>query len=270
MKGLLIKNLMCMKKRIYVFAFLFVGVLIMAIMYVVSAKYGNIALAYQNALAEGGEDEFNIQALSEIVLLVVMILPIAELVDGTKLFASDSKAGFAKVAAGMPLSIGKRVSSFFATTLILLGIGIAADVFIAFVLSVVLADMALISFGDFILSIVVIACVMAMFNALNMLFCIFLGPGKEQKATETTITVITIGLILINIKKVIWFAKDLIITLSKGFNQAEGPEVEISTVFDIIGWIKDKAAVLLIVTLAISALSYVASIFIAKRKRGAV
>ena len=152
----------------------------------------------------------------------------------------------------------------------MLGIGIAADVFIAFVLSVVLADMALISFGDFILSIVVIACVMAMLNALNMLFCIFLGPGKEQKATETTITVITIGLILINIKKVIWFAKNLIITLSKGFNQAEGPEVEISTVFDIIGWIKDKAAVLLIVTLAISALSYVASIFIAKRKRGAV
>ena len=44
MKGLIIKDVMCLKKQLTVFIFVLIGVVAVSIMYVLSAKFGNIAL----------------------------------------------------------------------------------------------------------------------------------------------------------------------------------------------------------------------------------
>ena len=45
MKGLIIKDIMCLKKQLTVFIYVIIGVVVISVMYVLSAKFGNLALA---------------------------------------------------------------------------------------------------------------------------------------------------------------------------------------------------------------------------------
>ncbi|MBP5762642.1 MAG: hypothetical protein J6W48_06675, partial [Lachnospiraceae bacterium] len=43
MKGLVIKDIMCLKKQLTTFAFVIAGVVVISILYVLSSRFGNLA-----------------------------------------------------------------------------------------------------------------------------------------------------------------------------------------------------------------------------------
>ena len=51
MKGLIIKDLMCLRKQRVTFCFTVLSVIVISVMFVLSAKFGNIASANQEMMA---------------------------------------------------------------------------------------------------------------------------------------------------------------------------------------------------------------------------
>ena len=52
MKGLIIKDIFCLRKQLKTFTFVLIGVFVLALMYVLSARFGNIAKAGADMLMD--------------------------------------------------------------------------------------------------------------------------------------------------------------------------------------------------------------------------
>lgn len=146
MRGLVIKDLLCLRKQILLFAYTVAGVLVLSVMFVLSARFGNIAAANQEMMLENNLSDIDIKNISTTALILFMLIPIATVGDVTAIFRMDGKAGFSNVSSILPLPVNKRVMAKFLTVFLLFGIGVAVDVAISFVLSI-LTD--IISFADF-------------------------------------------------------------------------------------------------------------------------
>lgn len=255
MKGLIIKDIMCLKKQLTVFSYVIIGVFIVSIMYVLSARYGNLALAGKEMLASNDMTDIDVKNLGTMVLVLFMLLPIATVGDMANVFEADGKAGFYKVSGAFPVSVKKRVLSRYLSIYALFGIGVITDVFIAFILSL-LTD--LISFSDFFGIIISSASVMGIYSSLVIFFCIVFGYGKEQYSQIFSILTITAVTIAVNFQKI-----------KTMFTEIEDSNDSIM-VWEMLDFIKEKAWVLFLVAVAVSILSYAASLLIAERKRGVI
>lgn len=107
MKGLIIKDIMCLKKQLTTFVYVMVGVIVLSVMYVLSARYGNIALAGQEMLKGNDLTAIDVQNLGTEVLVLFMLLPIALVGNMANVFAADGKAGFYKISGALPVSLKK-------------------------------------------------------------------------------------------------------------------------------------------------------------------
>lgn len=121
MKGLIIKDLMCLRKQRVTFCFTVLSVIVISVMFVLSAKFGNIASANQEMMAANGMSDIDIKNLSTIALILFMLLPIAMVGDVSTVIVADGKAGFANVSSILPISIKKRVLAKFITIISMFG-----------------------------------------------------------------------------------------------------------------------------------------------------
>ena len=124
MKGLILKDLMCLRKQLTNFCFVMAGVLIASIMYVLSARYGNMAKVGQEML-NGNATQVDVRNIGSMVLVMFMLLPIASVGDMLYVFLADGKAGFGKVSATFPVPLKKRMLARFLTIYAMFGIGVA-------------------------------------------------------------------------------------------------------------------------------------------------
>lgn len=255
MKGLILKDLMCLRKQLIIFSYVVVSVLVLSVMYVLSAKYGNIALANEGMMTENGMTSIDIKNLSTWVLAIFLLLPIATVGDAATIFVEDGKAGFSNVSASLPLSVEKRVMAKYMTVFAMFGIGVITDLVIVSVLSV-LTD--IVSFVEFFGIIISAASLMSIYGALVIVFCFLFGHGKEDYAIFSSCVVMVLSAILLNIHKI----KKLFASAS----DAEGTQA-----FDaFIHFFKQKFYVLFFLAVITMVVSYFASVWIAKRKRGVV
>lgn len=259
MKGLIIKDLMCLRKQRITFFYIVAVVLIVAIMYVLSARFGNIALAGKEMMVENNMTDIDIKNLSSLALVLFMLLPIAMVGDVTSVFAADGQAGFANVSAILPLSIEKRVLSKFITILAFFGIGVSTDLVISFVISL-LTD--ILSFQDFFAIIITCASALFIYGALICVYMFLFGYGKESYAQLCSILSIVIGLVLANFEK----AKALFISC---FSE-EAEVLDVNPMEVVLGFVKNNSLKVFGVALLIGIVSYLLSVWIAKRKRGIV
>ncbi len=257
MKGLMIKDLMCLRKQMILFAYTVAGVLALSIMYVLSARFGNIAAANQSMMIENNMSEIDINNLSTEALILFMLIPIAMVGDTTTIFKMDGKAGFSGVSSILPISIGQRVMAKYLTVLVMFGIGVTVDIVISFVLSR-LTD--IMTFADFFGIIISAASLMIIYGALVILFCFLFGYGKEDYAIVVSCAVILITAILVNLKRI----KMIFISMYS----ANSESIDFFSSF--INFIKHKSLVLFIIAVIVMAASYVVSVEIVKRKRGMV
>jgi hypothetical protein len=220
-------------------------------MFVLSARFGNIAAGNQEMIEANGLTAEDITDLSTYILLAFMLLPLATVGDMANIFEEDGRAGFAKVAAILPVSIKKRVLSRYLTIFSMFGIGTVVDVIISFILSE-LTDV--ISFADFLAIVISAASVMCIYSALVTAFCIIFGQNNDNYARLVAILVILIMALASNISKIKLFFTD------KNFN----------LVNHFITFIKEKSYILLILAMLVVVLSYRVSVFVAERKRGVV
>ena len=94
MKGLIIKDIMCLKKQLTIFAIVLIAVAAVSIMFAISAKCGNIAIGNDYMLAEEKNlDELDITNISTLALVLFMLIPPALLADLFYVFDCDKKAG---------------------------------------------------------------------------------------------------------------------------------------------------------------------------------
>ena len=260
MKGLIIKDIMCLRKQLMIFTFVIIGVLVVSVMYVLSARFGNLADVGREMLAmeKNQMSDIDVKNLGSIALMLFMLLPIVTVCDMVNVFAADGKAGFFKIAGSFPVSLKKRLLARYMTIYALFGIGVVVDVIIAFVLSLI-TD--LIKFTDFLGIIISAASLMGIYSAMSILFCILLGYGKEQYAQVLSLASVLVGVILVNIKGFIRLVKAIV--------EDEGGG-DLSGLWKILDFIMHKSYILLIVAAVVSVFSFVASYALAQRKRGVI
>ncbi len=260
MKGLIIKDIMCLKKQLMIFTFVIIGVLVVSVMYVLSARFGNIASAGREMLAvkENNLSEIDVKNIGSLALIMFMLLPIVTVCDMVNVFAADGKAGFFKTAGSFPISLRNRLLARYMTIYALFGIGVAVDIIIAFVLSLI-TD--LIKFTDFLGVILSAASLMSIYSACSILFCILLGYGKEMYAQLLSVLALVLGVALMNIGS-IW-------KIMTSIMEDDG-EGDISGLWKLLDFIMHKSYVLLIAAVIVSVLSFAVSYVAAERKRGVI
>lgn len=258
MKGLIIKDIMCLKKQLTIFAIVLIAVAAVSIMFAISSKCGNIAVGNAIMLEEEQFGELDIVGLSTEIMVFFMLIPPALLADLFFVFDCDKKAGFYKVSASLPISTEKRLLARFLTIYTLAAISAGTDILIAFVLSLI-TDV--IKFKDFLGIIVSVISVISIYGALVIFFCILLGYEKDRYVQLLAIFTMLAGVVLINFNK--------IKTIIHGIALHDDRTRTIN-MWGPIDFIKEKSYILLIAALAVSVCSYFASCFIAKRKKGVI
>ena len=262
MTGLIIKDLMCLKKQLTVFIYVVIGVLAVSVMYVLSAKYGNLALAREEMLSyDNGLSELDVKNMATVAMIFFMLLPVATVGDMAVVFREDGKADFSKVAGSFPLSGGKRMLARYLSIFVLLSVGTAVDLTIAFLLQL-LTD--LVTFADFLGIILSAASFMGIYSALVILYCVCMGYGKEQFAQLFAILTMITGGVLIRHKSVRMFLESVI------GSSGESAEFEMDWFWNILTFIKEKAYILVLAMAVVSVLSFAVSCMVSETKRGMI
>ena len=135
MKGLIIKDFLCLKKQLSMFVMLVLMTVIVTALFVLSSKYGNLALAKNEMLETGQIDQAGLVDAASFAVMLFLLVPIAAVTDVGSIFKEDAKAGFASIAAVMPLTIRQRVTARYFTVFSILVAGIIIDGIMCFLLS---------------------------------------------------------------------------------------------------------------------------------------
>ena len=201
MKGLIIKDLMCLRKMRATFVFVTVSSFVITVMALISARCGNIALAEQVYLTGGTDMPMSPVHLLWYAVAVMMLLPLASIGDSlTLVFEADKKSGFANVAGALPVSVKHRVSARFITLFLTCGTGTIISLLLSFVLSLFTDIM---TFGDF-TGLVLSACsLILIFSALEMVLIFLLKMKNTDYARIISLLSMSAVFILCSLGKII-------------------------------------------------------------------
>ena len=176
MKGLIIKDLMCLRKMRATFVFVTVASFVITVMALISARCGNIALAEQEYLSGGTDMPMSPVHLLWYAVAVMVILPLASIGDSLTLaFEADKNSGFAPVAGALPLSVKQRITARFITLFLTVGTGAVISLILSVILSLYTDIMTLGDFAGLVLS---ATSLILIFSALEMIL-IFLLKMKN-------------------------------------------------------------------------------------------
>ena len=243
MKGLIIKDLMCMKKQMVLFSYVTVSVIVLSIMFLLSARYGNIHTGMQFTIEQNQVDEGDVVNMYTMAMMLFMILPAACICDPTAILREDNKAGFADFAAALPVPVNKRMLAKYISCFWLFLINGIFTVILSYVLSK-LTDM--ITFGDFLNMELFLTGIMVMLAALTIMINILMGKGKEMFASIIASFVITASLAIPLVKAAI--------------NDYQA----------ILRFPREHGYWVLLIAVGLVVVSYFVSVFAAQKKRGVV
>ena len=243
MKGLIIKDLMCMKKQIALFSYVTVSVIVLSIMFLLSARYGNIHTGMQITIEQNQVDECDVVNMYTKSMMLFMILPAACICDPTAILREDNKAGFADFAAALPVPVNKRILAKYISSFCLFVINGIFIVILSFVLSK-LTDM--ITFGDFINMELFLTGILVILAALTIMLNIVMGKGKEIFASIIASFVITASLAIPLVR------------------------AAINDYQSILRFPREQGYLVILVAVGIVVVSYFVSVFTAQKKRGVV
>lgn len=253
MRGLLIKDFFCLKKQLRNYGFVIAGVMVISVMFVLSYNYGNIRTGFARMVESGQSTEADILQITGFALLLFMLIPIACTADLSNLFTDDENAAFYKVAAAFPVSIGKRVACRFITGYLFIAIGVAIDLIMTVILSV-LTD--IVSFGEFCGVILTFASLMLMYISLFILSAYLLGSGRIAYAYMIPLLIGGAVCVFAGFGRL----KDFI----TGVN-----EHALLDLYDqVVGFMFHRSYILLAVAVIVSGGAYFAAVRLAGRRRG--
>lgn len=254
MKGLIIKDLLCMRKSLLVFIYVILSVFVVSVMFVLSSRFGNIATSMAQSVTDGSMTSVDVKAISVYVLSIFMVIPMAICADLSVTFKLDNLASFNKVSTILPVSAFKRVLAKYLTVFIMIGIGAVCDILMAGCLSL-LTDA--VNFMEFIGIITSSAAIMLIFISISITYQYLFKAGTEDYAVIVAlITTIALG-VLSNFSSV----KAIWLSLVNGNPSMDGFNKLMFT-------FRDKSYVIMLAAIAITIITYFLSVLIVKRKRG--
>lgn len=252
MKGLVIKDLYCLKKEIRLFLGTTIGSTIVSVLFLLSARYGNIA----DALADIQKTEMigsdMLLSLSDMLALVVIYLPIALAASIVECFKEDSKAGFSKVTLSMPVSYKKIVGSRYITCMLFFG---------ACFLSTTFCNLLVTSVSDTLKFIAVLkgtfcACAIFMIYMSFIMFLLYLFGTKRADIIQT------VPILLVFFVGVICFAEKI---------EAQTEVDEFGSMIEMVNlgkeFMEKQGVKVFIVALLCMCVSYFLSVKILENKR---
>ena len=201
MKGLIIKDLMCLRKMRATFIFVTVSSFVITVMALISARYGNIALAEQEYLTGGTDMPMSPVHLLWYAVAVMVLLPLASIGDSlTLVFEADKNSGFANVAGALPVSVKHRVSARFIALFLTCGTGTIISLLLSFILSLFTDIM---TFGDFAGLVLSAASLILIFSALEMILIFLLKMKNTDYARIISLLIMSAVFILCSLGKII-------------------------------------------------------------------
>lgn len=128
MGGLIKKDMYCLKKNLLMFLFVTAGVIVLSVMFIISARSGNVALGIERMKTENdGMSEADFYAIFRIAVWAVLFIPQAFVGVVTECFKEDRKAGFYKYMMTLPLSEKELVGSRYISLMLFTGVSVAGS-----------------------------------------------------------------------------------------------------------------------------------------------
>ncbi len=135
MRGLICKDMYCMRKILMTFFFVTAGVILLSVLLIISARYGNIAAAIEEMKEENGMGEEAFFYFFQIPIWLTLFIPMAFLSMIVECFKEDRKAGFARTMLCLPLTDAQIVGSRYLSCLLYTILGLAGSFVAAFFVS---------------------------------------------------------------------------------------------------------------------------------------
>ena len=135
MTGLIRKDMYCLKNILMTFFLVTAGVILLAVLLLISARCGNIALAIREMKEETGMGEEAFYYFFRIPIWLTLFIPMAFLSMIVECFKEDRKAGFARTMLCMPLTDAQIVGSRYLSCLLFAVLGMAGSSVAAFFVS---------------------------------------------------------------------------------------------------------------------------------------
>lgn len=180
MKGLLIKDLYCLKKQIPFYIRATLGVLIVSVLFILSSKYGNIALVLSQV--DNAKEEAALSVLTyDIAILASLFIPIALGEMVTECFVSDSKASFEKVFYVLPVNNYKKVAGRYIVALLYIGLGSVCSLLVGTLL-VLFSDI----YTMFMVARIIVILSMCMIVFMSIVLCADYYAGGRKCTMVTT------------------------------------------------------------------------------------
>ncbi len=189
MKGLIIKDLMCLRKMRATFVLVTVSSFVITVMALISARIGNIALAEKEYLAGGTDMPMSPVQLLWYAVSVMVLLPLTSLGDSLTLaFEADKNSGFTGIASALPLSVKQRVTTRYITLFLTCGTGTVISLVLSFLLSIFTDIM---TFGDFTGLVLSATALILIFSSLEMILIFLLKMSNADYVRIISLLIMT-------------------------------------------------------------------------------
>ena len=259
MKGLILKDLMCLKKQLTTFAYVLAGTVAISILYVLSTRFGNLAAVGEQLMDDTNQlSQVDVKNLGAQAMVLFMLLPLVCVGDLMNVFVADGKAGFFRVSASFPVPLHRRLLARFLTIYTLFGIGVLVDTLLAMLLCTLTDIMSLSQFLGVIFS---GASILSIYSALMILFCVLLGYGKEQYAQFLAFFSMVMAFLIVKFDSVRFFVVHVL---------GDEGMFDYDIFWKPLDFIREKGHALLGISVLVCIFSYGISLAIAERKRGVI
>ena len=190
MKGLLIKDLYCLKKQIRFFIYVTLGVIYVSSLFVLSSRYGNAALMFSDEAVADNAD-IMMKFMYELIIVLTMFIPIALGERVTECFTADYKASFGKVYFNLPVDDYRKVLSRYIMSLIYIFMGMLGSFAAGCILAAFMDDFTALMAIRVVFT---LTAVMIMFMSVVLCVNYFVGGKYSNLVTGTLFMVIAVPL----------------------------------------------------------------------------
>ncbi|MBO4670093.1 MAG: ABC-2 transporter permease [Lachnospiraceae bacterium] len=262
MKGILIKDVYCLKRKLFYWGITVFMAGAVCLMFVISSKHGNLAKFF--AEWENTEDPesaadavFMIPFLCKWVLSIFLLLPLAAAFDLVQsVFTDDENASFYKVAASLPVSRFERVGARATLIAAALSSGIVIDMIL---LAFCVPATDLLTYREAMEVVMAFAGVALLCQSVALWFGYRFGAKAAMYGNLLTLAGLAVLTVLGNLK-----------LLKRTFTAPD--ELKSGYLYDLfdkaVSFLENKGHFVLLIAVPVFAVCYFAACSAAVRKRG--
>lgn len=255
MTGLIRKDMYCLRKILKTFFLVTIGVIVLSVLLILSARGGNIATAIQDMQAENEMGEEAFYSFFKLPIWLTLFIPMAFLSMIVECFKEDRKAGFAKTMLCMPLTDVKIVGSRYLSCMVFALLGLAGSSVAAFFVSLASATFPLQELMGYVFC---FSGVLLVYMSFVMFMIYLLGVEKADLIQCAPFLVLLVAIIVVVQRKLSAVA------------QTEVDALSIELVDSASKFMTEKFWLIYLFALVCMALSFWGSCMVMKKRKGGI